>query len=96
MKTAVVLKSAEEVKGVIKNSDGHFITVKFVKKDGSIRTMNCRIGVTKYLHGGEYKAGKTHPELIPVYDMVAKGYRSINTEKVLEIHANGQTYMTKY
>ena len=30
---------------IIEASKGHFITVKFVKKDGSVRTMNCRTGV---------------------------------------------------
>jgi hypothetical protein len=34
------------------NTNGKIVTVTFTKKDGSIRIMNCRLGVTKHLKGG--------------------------------------------
>jgi hypothetical protein len=29
--------------------NGQFFTVEFIKKDGTLRVMNCRTGVKKYL-----------------------------------------------
>jgi hypothetical protein len=64
----------------ILNSKGKIFTVKFEKADGSMRTMNCRIGVGKYVKG----TGKPHnnPETITVYDLQAKDYRSFNINRV--------------
>lgn len=65
------------------NSNGKFLTVTFKKKDGSIRVMNCRLGVTKHLKGG---ASTLNPEkYITVYDMQSKGYRAIAKDAILSI-----------
>lgn len=62
---------------------GKIFTVKFLKKDGSERVMNCRLGVVKHLKGGE----KTlTPNYICVYDMQAQGYRSINPDTVISVN----------
>lgn len=62
---------------------GKFITVTFKKKDGTIRVMNCRLGVTKYLKGG---TSTLDPEkFITVYDLQSKGYRAISKESILAI-----------
>lgn len=62
---------------------GKFITVTFKKKDGSLRVMNCRLGVTKYLKGG---SSTLDPEkFITVYDLQSKGYRAISKESILAI-----------
>ena len=37
---------------LILNSSGKFLTIDFIKKDGTPRTINGRLGVTKYLKGG--------------------------------------------
>ena len=29
--------------------NGQFFTIEFIKKDGTLRVMNCRTGVKKYL-----------------------------------------------
>lgn len=65
------------------NSNGKFLTVTFKKKDGSIRVMNCRLGVTKHLKGG---VSTLNPEkYITVYDMQSKGYRAIAKDAILSI-----------
>lgn len=67
----------------ILNSNGKIFTVEFTKKDGSLRVMNCRIGVTKYLKGG---SSTLNPDkYITVYDMQSKGYRAINKESILNV-----------
>ena len=41
-----------QIADFIAQSKGKFITVSFIKKDGTARTLNGRIGVTKHLKGG--------------------------------------------
>lgn len=65
------------------NTGGKIVTVTFIKKDGSIRVMNCRLGVTKYLKGG---TSTLDPEkFITVYDLQSKGYRAIAKDQILAI-----------
>lgn len=67
----------------ILNSNGKIMTVKFVKKDGSLRVMNCRLGVTKHLKGG---SSTLNPDkFITVYDLKSEGYRAIDKESILEV-----------
>lgn len=65
------------------NTNGKIVTVTFTKKDGSIRIMNCRIGVTKHLKGG---ASTLDPaKFITVYDLKSEGYRAIAKDSILAI-----------
>lgn len=67
----------------ILKSNGKIMTIKFVKKDGSLRIMNCRLGVTKHLKGG---CSTLDPEkYIIVYDLKSEGYRAINKESILDV-----------
>jgi hypothetical protein len=60
-----------------------FVTVTFVKKTGEVRTMNCRVGVTKHLKGG---VSYVNPEqYVTVYDMQSEGYRSINRDTIVDV-----------
>lgn len=60
-----------------------FVTVTFLKKDGSIRKMNCRMGVTKHLKGGESTLDAA--KYVTVFDMTKGEYRAVNRETILEI-----------
>jgi hypothetical protein len=73
----------------IEQSNGKFITVVFVKKDGSKRIMNCRLGVTKHLKGGECTVNRD--QYVIVYDMQSKGYRSINRDTIESVTCEGVT-----
>ena len=65
------------------NTNGKIVTVTFTKKDGSIRVMNCRLGVTKHFKGG---ASTLDPEkYITVYDLQSQGYRAIAKDQILAI-----------
>jgi hypothetical protein len=66
--------------------------VTFLKKDGTIRDMTCRLGVTKYLKGGELGYDVVEKGLLSVYDMSSAGYRMINLDTVTELRSNGQVY----
>lgn len=64
-------------------TNGRFFSVSFVKKDGSLRKMVARIGVKKYLRGGENKLAN-HPNLVTVWDSQKRDYRSINLDTLQE------------
>lgn len=70
-------------------SAGKFITVTFLKKDGTIRKLNGRINVTKYLKHGPYVADTGTG--FCVYDVVNKGYRTVKKEAILGITCGGLT-----
>jgi len=72
-----------------------FFTVKFIKKDGSIRLMRCRMGVTKNLNPNSKGLSPTQkkqldilPHLI-VTDINKDDYRKINCDTILSIAARG-------
>lgn len=79
-----------KVKRVINSSKGKFMTVTFVKKDGTLRSMLCRTGVRKFVKGTD-KRQKTNDNIQVVYDMHKKAYRSFNTDRVVSIKFNGET-----
>lgn len=69
-----------------------FATVKFVKRsDGNVRKMNFRLGVKKHLRGGEVAYDPAKHNLVVVYDVQARGYRSIPLDGVLELKTQGRT-----
>lgn len=68
-----------------------FFTATFVKKDGTIRTMNCRLGVKKHLKGGSLNHDPEKLNHLIVYDIVTKAYRTINLDTLIDIKFKGQT-----
>ena len=84
--------SINTARKIIADEGGKFFKAKFIKKDNTIRTMNCRKGVTKHLRGGTSTIAHKD-NLVSVYDMQAEGYRSINLDTLLELDANGVHYI---
>jgi hypothetical protein len=67
----------------ILNSNGKIFSVEFIKKDGTNRLMNCRLGVTKHLRGG---SSTLNPDTyITVYDLQSRGYRAINKAAIINV-----------
>jgi hypothetical protein len=78
----------EELLQKISLLNGKFFSVEFIKKDNTIRKMNCRTGVKKYLVSNGRKIKTTAPlenGILKVYDLGAKGYRSINIDTIKSI-----------
>ena len=73
-------------------TNGRIFNVQFVKKDGSVRSMNARLGVTKHLRSGQLKYNPTDKNYIIVFSMGDGGYRTISLEHVLRIKCNGNEY----
>lgn len=81
--------SQKALADIVSKSSGKFITVSFYKKNGELRVMNCRLGVTKYLKGGQCTLDKE--KFLIVYDMVKKGYRAIDKETIQSVTIQGNT-----
>jgi len=71
-------------------ADGKIFTVEFVKKDGTVRKMNARLGVKKHLKGGSLAFDPSERNLLPVFDMQKEGYRMINASTILTIKIGGK------
>jgi hypothetical protein len=72
-----------------------FFSVTFVKRgDNSLRHMNCRRGVKKGIKGTRRRTSRT-TGLMSVYDMVEKGFRTVNLSGVRKIRISGTEYRVK-
>jgi hypothetical protein len=83
------LKTAAQL---ILESHGRIFGVTFVKKDGSIRDMRCRLGVTKDLKGKGLSFDPSQYDLLPVYDMDKKSYRMIRLNTIQELRFDSNRY----
>jgi hypothetical protein len=68
---------------IITLNENKFLTVTFVKKDNTIRTINGRLNVKKYLKGGTSTLDKN--KFLILYSLKDKGYRAINKETIINI-----------
>ena len=80
-------------KELIKESKGKIFAATFTKKDGSHRLMNARLKkyISKTGRKAPYKA--ENYDLIPIYDMKSKGWRSLNLNTLLTLSINKQKYL---
>lgn len=69
-----------------------FVTITFSKKDGTLRRINGRFGVKKYLKGG--KATLDRSKFMIIYSVQDRGYRAINRDSIVQVLANKQ--LTNY
>ena len=61
-------------------------------KDGTIRKMVCRNGVTKDLQGGELKYDARARKNAIVWDTKVKGYRTIPLKRLIDMRINGTEF----
>ena len=86
--------SKQEAKELINESKGRIFSATFTKKDFTRRLINARLGV-KY----ERKTDRQRPydpakkDLIAVYDMTKKGFRTINLKTLDSLSINKNKYI---
>ena len=75
------------LKEMIIKSNAKLMTVVFVKKDGTLRTMYAKTGIKKHLSKNPSKRKINHKNdnAIRVYDCENKAYRSFNLDSVVEL-----------
>lgn len=72
---------------------GQFFTVRFTKKDGQDRTMNCRTGVKSRLTENPKREAPVMPKnIITVFDAQVDQYRNFNIETTRSITACGTVF----
>lgn len=99
-------EKVEIVKNLVRNHSNQFITVDFVKKDGTIRHMMCHRSkvLESQVKGTALEATEARNEtlkkrnMICVEEMVKPGcaeyqWRTINCETVKKIVANGEEHI---
>lgn len=86
--------SKEKAVTMINDTNGKFFGVEFNKKNSTeVRVMNARTGVSKYVTGEGLKFDPVSRGLIPVYDVINKGYRMINVSGLTRLNTKGETYI---
>ena len=81
------------LKSMIKNTNGKFFTCFFVKKDGTLRKMTARVGVKKGLANNGF-VREEKENLVRVYDITAKGYRTINLDTLKSFKCGDVQYQS--
>ena len=79
--------SSDEMVKMIKSTKGKWFSCTFIKKDGTKRVMNGRIGCHKGVKGIGRKFQKEN--LVTVFDAQAKEYRMINVDTMLTLKCGG-------
>ena len=77
---------------ILQTADSTIFSVTFTKKDGSVREMNCRLGVSKGVKGTATSAQKNADfvhDTMTVYDVKNKGFRKINLNSVTSVKMRG-------
>ncbi|MHC1628800.1 MAG: SH3 beta-barrel fold-containing protein [Candidatus Nezhaarchaeales archaeon] len=77
----------------ITQTRGRIFSAQFVKKDGTLRNINCRTGATKGLKGVGMKYEAIDKLLVTVYDVKKKAYRMINLNTLRKLNVNKMKYM---
>ena len=82
-------------KELIKDSNGLIFSTTFTKKNGEHRLMNARLKkyISKTGRKAPYKA--ENYDLIPIYDMKSKGWRSLNLNTLITLSINKTKYIIK-
>ena len=72
---------------------GEVFTVTFVRKDGTTRVMNARLGVKKNLKGGKLPYDAMSKGLLPVHDEQKDVYRMINLNTIISAKMENEEYI---
>lgn len=83
----------ETAKTIRRLAGGKIFGCTFTKRTtGELRTMQCRLGVSKGVTGAGMAYDPEEKGLLPVYDMAHAGYRMIPLDAIQSITVSGETY----
>ena len=81
-----------QARKLMEESAGTFFSVLFTKKDGSLREMNCRIGVSIGVNGTGRSFEPSNYDLLGVWDTGIKQHRMISLRNVHRLNIRGEQY----
>lgn len=84
--------TVEYAERLIKSTRGAFFSVSFVKADGTLRDMVCRLGVTKGVKGTGMSYDPRDRDLLPVFDVAKDAYRMIRLNTLQRVTVDGKTF----
>ena len=82
----------EELFNLLKSNKDLIFSVVFLKKNGELRRMTCRLDVKKHLKGGTLGYDAFSKGLMTVFDTQKKDYRNINLETLMSVTMKGEKY----
>lgn len=76
----------EQLRSTIASTHSRMFVVRFTKQDGTIRTMYAKTGVKRHLskNPNKRKICNINPNIVRVYDMESKSYKSFKLDSVVE------------
>ena len=86
--------NTNELKSAILSTHARLFKVVFKKSDGTIRTLYGKVGVERFKSKkpNKRKVSKSNDNLIRVFDMEIKQYRSFNLSNVLEFECGNKQF----
>jgi len=84
--------SREDLVRILKGKRGKMLTVAYRKKDGSLRILNTVTGVRKDITGAGLKYDPDKYGYIILYDLKAKGYRTVNINTIGDVRMDKQVF----
>jgi hypothetical protein len=86
----VVTMSDDEIREII--GTGKFVSVGFIKADGSKRILTGRSGVKKNLKGGTLGYSREVTRTLGLYEGANEEYRSIRIDRIVYFKAEKKVY----
>lgn len=84
-----------KLEGLILKEKNKIFRCIFIKKDGTVRKMVCRLGVKKGLKGTGKPISSIKNSYMTVFDMQKDDYRVINLATLINIQIGGIGYNVK-
>ena len=82
----------EHAEKLIKSTNGAFFSVQFVKVDGSLRDMTCRLGVAKGVKGVGQAYTPADYDMLTVFDVQKDAHRMIRLDTLRRVTVDGKTF----
>lgn len=79
--------AARAIKELLKANNGRFFTVTFLKKNGEVRTLNCKHGKVK---GHEGSNNVAHIEKYLTVTTPEGEFKNVNMETITEVKMGGK------
>lgn len=80
------------LKTFIQGLKGRIVSIDFTKLDGTKRTLVGRLGVKSQSKGGANMVEQMDRPYLTMFDMQAKGYRTVSLDTVSDLRCKGYTY----
>lgn len=88
--------SVEEKRRILEQAGGHFFSATFIKKDNTVRHMQCKKWMEKAFTRGSKNAAPSpfadKPEYYLAVDTQKEEFRAINLNRLISCKVNGVDY----